>query len=132
MTIIGVFVIYSVINLGIPQWRPGAMELSGATALIPHPTDNSFPSGHALFSAALLVGLYRYYRRSWLIAAIAVLALLTTLSRVIGGVHYPGDILGGFFFGGIGAIYLQKVVQSELMEKYVYPVCIRIASWIRL
>jgi membrane-associated phospholipid phosphatase len=88
MTIIGVFVIYSVINLGIPQWRPGAMELSGATALIPHPTDNSFPSGHALFSAALLVGLWKYYRRSWLIAVIAVLALATTSARVIGGVHY--------------------------------------------
>lgn len=53
--IIGVFVLYSIINLGMPQWRPGAMELSGATALIPHPTDNSFPSGHALFSAALIV-----------------------------------------------------------------------------
>lgn len=55
MGIIGVFVLYSIINLGIPPWRPGAMELSGATALIPHPTDNSFPSGHALFSAALIV-----------------------------------------------------------------------------
>jgi membrane-associated phospholipid phosphatase len=53
--IVGVFILYSIINLGIPQWRPGAMELSGATALIPHPTDNSFPSGHALFSAALIV-----------------------------------------------------------------------------
>jgi hypothetical protein len=51
---------------------------------------------------------------------------------VIGGVHYVWDILGGFFFGGIGAIYLGKVVQGELMEKYVYPVCIKIASWMRL
>ena len=31
------------------------MEISGAIApLIPHPVDNSFPSGHALFTAALL------------------------------------------------------------------------------
>jgi membrane-associated phospholipid phosphatase len=133
MTIIGVFVIYSVVNLGVPQWRPSPITVAGGiTPLIPHPIDNSFPSGHALFSIALLVGLWKYYRRYWLIAVIAVLALLTTTARVIGGVHYPGDILGGFFFGGIGAIYLQKVVQSELMEKYVYPVCIKIASWIRL
>ncbi len=53
--IVGTFLLYSIINLGLPQWRTGAMELSGATALIPHPTDNSFPSGHALFSAALIV-----------------------------------------------------------------------------
>lgn len=54
-TIILVFIVYGIINLGLPQWRPGAMELSGATALIPHPTDNSFPSGHALFSAAAII-----------------------------------------------------------------------------
>lgn len=133
MTIVGVFVIYSVVNLGIPQWRDSPITVAGGiTPLIPHPIDNSFPSGHALFSAALLVGLQRYYRKSWLIVLIAVLAIFTTTARVIGGVHYVGDILGGFLFGGIGAIYLEKLVQSELMEKYVYPVCIRIASWMRL
>jgi membrane-associated phospholipid phosphatase len=88
-TIVGVFVIYSVVNLGIPQWRDSPITVSGGiTPLIPHPIDNSFPSGHALFSAALIVGLWKYYRRHWLITLIAVLALLTTTARVIGGVHY--------------------------------------------
>ena len=82
--IIGVFVLYSIINLGMPQWRPGAMELSGATALIPHPTDNSFPSGHALFSAALIVGIWRYFYKCWLIILFILLTLITTVSRVIG------------------------------------------------
>jgi membrane-associated phospholipid phosphatase len=55
-TILIVFVIYAIINLGIPKWRPGAMEaVKGITPLIPHPVDNSFPSGHALFVGALLV-----------------------------------------------------------------------------
>jgi membrane-associated phospholipid phosphatase len=82
--IVGVFVIYSIINLGIPPWRPGAMELSGAKALIPHPTDNSFPSGHALFSAALLVGLWNFYRKSWLLITFAFITIITTSARVIG------------------------------------------------
>jgi hypothetical protein len=43
-TIILTFLLYTIINLGLPQWRPGGMELTGATALIPHPIDNSFPS----------------------------------------------------------------------------------------
>ena len=50
-TIVCVFIAYAVINLGIPQWRPGAIEaVHGIAPLIPHPIDNSFPSGHALFT----------------------------------------------------------------------------------
>ena len=62
-TIILTFLIYTVLNFGIPQWRPNPQAISGAIApLIPHPLDNSFPSGHALFTAALLVGLMRFSR----------------------------------------------------------------------
>lgn len=132
-TITGVFFIYTIINFGIPQWRPSPIEVAGGIApLIPHPIDNSFPSGHALFSAALLVGIWRYYRKMIIIMLIAVLALLTTSARVIGGVHYPGDILGGLFFGGLGALYLHGIVTSIWMEQKIYPICIKIAGWIRL
>lgn len=55
-TILMVFIIYSIVNFGIPQWRPSPIEVAGGIKpLIPHPIDNSFPSGHALFSAALLI-----------------------------------------------------------------------------
>jgi membrane-associated phospholipid phosphatase len=127
-----VFILYSIINMGLPQWRVGAMELSGATALIPHPTDNSFPSGHALFSAALIVWIWRYYHRYWLLILFIVLALITTISRVLGWVHYPGDILGGLFFGSIGAILLTPIIRSSWMEKNIYPLCIKIAKWVKL
>ncbi len=53
------------INLALPKWRPGATEMAGAIApLIPHPIDNSFPSGHALFTGALLAALYHYFPRN--------------------------------------------------------------------
>jgi membrane-associated phospholipid phosphatase len=129
-TITSVFVVYAIMNLGIPQWRPGAMEISGAHALIPHPTDNSFPSGHALFTGALLIGVWRYIHRGWLIASILILGLITLISRVIGGVHYPGDIIAGLIIGGSGVYILQPLI--SLLDKKVSPILLKIASWIRL
>lgn len=93
-TILTVFILYAIINLGIPKWRPGAIEaVHGIVPLIPHPIDNSFPSGHALFTGALLFGLMRYFRNSSLVMLTVVIGMITLSARVIGGVHYPGDIL---------------------------------------
>ena len=109
------------------------MELSGATALIPHPTDNSFPSGHALFSAAAIIGVWRFFHNNIVLFVLLILAIITASARVIGGVHYPGDIISGFIVGSIGAIILSKfVVTSPIFEKHVYPFFIKVASWIRL
>ena len=61
--IVSVFVIYTIVNLCVPQWREHPHSfLNGAniTPLIPHPTDNSFPSGHALFSGAFIVAVFTY------------------------------------------------------------------------
>jgi membrane-associated phospholipid phosphatase len=130
-TIVSVFVVYAVINLAIPQWRPGAIEaVHGIAPLIPHPIDNSFPSGHALFTGALLIGAWRYLRRGWLIASILILGLITLISRVIGGVHYPGDIIAGLIIGGSGVYMLQPLI--SLLDRKVSPILLKIASWIRL
>jgi membrane-associated phospholipid phosphatase len=62
-TIVAVFAVYGIINLCIPQWRPAPDEVvSGIKPLIPHPIGNSFPSGHALFSVALFIGIWEYVR----------------------------------------------------------------------
>lgn len=129
--IVSVFALYAIINLGIPKWRPGATEMAGAIApLIPHPIDNSFPSGHALFTGALLIGLYRYLRHNYLILVTLVVALITLAARVIGGVHYPGDIFAGLIFGALVAYVLRPVVDRSVV--YIAPIVIKIASWIRL
>lgn len=127
------FLVYAIINFGIPKWRPSPADVvGGIKPLIPHPIDNSFPSGHALFSAALLVGLCRYLKNGWIFALTLVVALITTTSRVIGGVHYPGDILGGFFFGWIGALLLARIVENKKFQDAAFPILLRIASWIKL
>lgn len=130
-TIITVFVLYAIINLGMYQWRPGAMEaVHGITPLIPHPIDNSFPSGHALFTASLLFWITSYFRRYWLIVVTIFIGIITLTARVVGWVHYPGDIIAWLLFGSVGAYILRPVV-SVLISK-LFPIFIRIASWIKL
>lgn len=69
----------------------------------------SFPSGHATLSfyfygllAYLVFRFLPVSLKSFLAIGAAIIALvfLIALSRVFWGVHYPSDILGGFFLGG--------------------------------
>jgi undecaprenyl-diphosphatase len=80
--------------------------------LVPHLDkvhDLSFPSGHAaagaaLVCAALLLGDRR--RWLWLAGALAVMASIG-LSRIMLGVHWPSDVLGGWLNGlafALGAV----------------------------
>lgn len=130
-TIVLVFLVYAVINLGIPKWRLGAMEIPWAIApLIPHPIDNSFPSGHALFTIAFLVWVYRYFYKIQLLLFIGAIGVVTLVSRVIGGVHYPGDIIWGLIIGGITAYFLKDIVDFLVLK--TSPIIIKIASWFKL
>ena len=67
-------------------------------------TSMGFPSAHAANSAitflaiALLVPASRRWR-GVSIAAAAILAVLIGLSRIVLGVHWPSDVVGGWAFG---------------------------------
>ena len=67
---------------------------------------SSFPSGHAassmIFYLSLALALASGSRWRWLAAACAVIAsLLIGLSRVMLGVHWPSDVVGGWAFGAL-------------------------------
>lgn len=73
--------------------------------IIPLPRDYSFPSGHAMISmtvyglaAWLLAMHFPQWRRAILIVA-GLLILSIGGSRVYLGVHWPSDVLAGFFCG---------------------------------
>lgn len=71
--------------------------------------DWSFPSGHATFFFAMATAVYLYHKK-WGIVFIGA-TILMTLSRVIAGVHYPSDIVGGALVGIIVAhiiVYLAR------------------------
>ncbi len=57
----------------------------------------SFPSGHATFFFAMATAVYLYHKK-WGIFFFGA-TILMTVSRVIAGVHYPSDILGGAVIG---------------------------------
>ena len=65
---------------------------------------NSFPSGHAassmIFYLALAIILAGHGRHRFAAAAAAIaLSLLIGTSRVMLGVHWPSDVVGGWVFG---------------------------------
>lgn len=61
------------------------------------PTTASFPSGHAALAATGAVALGRI----WPAASLPIwgLALAVALSRIVLGVHFPLDVLGGLLLG---------------------------------
>ena len=71
--------------------------------LLPRPTDLSFPSGHTMGGAGVIISLavvvraLRPRRAVWLTTSVlSVLWVLSVaFSRVYLGAHYPSDVLGG-------------------------------------
>lgn len=60
-------------------------------------TEWSFPSGHSAFFFAMATVIY-LYNKKWGIGFF-IAAILMNISRIIAGVHYPSDILGGAVIG---------------------------------
>ncbi len=97
--IIARLAVKSLILLFVQRARP-FVTLDGVRNLIG--TDagenfQSFPSGHAIFFFALAMALYRYDKR-WGYVFFAG-ALVMGIARVMGGVHWPSDILGAALIG---------------------------------
>jgi undecaprenyl-diphosphatase len=75
----------------------GVPVMAGLRLLVDCGSGYSFPSSHAVNNTALAVFLATCYRRwTWVFA---LYALLMGLSRVVVGVHYPSDVLGGALIG---------------------------------
>ena len=76
----------------------------------------SFPSGHATSAVAILLLaallLPKRHRPLWVALALSI-ALLIAASRVLLGVHWPSDVLGGLLLGAgfalAGAVTTQRV-----------------------
>lgn len=77
-------------------------------------THFSFPSGHAMGSAALATALIIIFwktRYRWLVMVMAsIITVLIALSRLYLGVHYPSDILAGWCVSIVGVLLVAVVI----------------------
>ena len=97
----------------IKWWWPAARpfaELTDITPLI-SASGNAFPSGHAAFFFALALAVYVVDRKfgQWLIFG----ATIISLARIMAGIHWPLDILGGLalaIFTAAGALLVARLI----------------------
>lgn len=73
--------------------RPRPTTRLSFDSLVDVPDQFSFPSGHACAAMAVAVGFAAAF--PWLTLPLLLLASLVGFSRVMLGVHYPGDVLVG-------------------------------------
>lgn len=82
------------------------IAIEGVTSLF-YESGYAFPSGHSTFFMALAFAVFFYHRKVGYI--FIFFALLIGIARIMAGVHFPIDILGGFILGFIIAFFLKKV-----------------------
>lgn len=101
-------ILYFGLKNGIRRQRPS--EALRATAFITPGDRFSFPSGHT--SAAFLVTSLIALNAPWMAPFCFLWAASIGLSRVILGVHFPGDTLVGAGLGGaLGCIIVKAGIQ---------------------
>lgn len=94
--------------------RPRPFIIYQVNQLIPEGI-NGFPSGHAALFFALAMSVY-FYNKKWGVWFFAA-AILMGLSRVIAGVHYPADILGGAAVGILMSFLIFLAIDKVLLQK---------------
>ncbi len=84
----------------------------------------SFPSGHSMSSLifyGFLIYLALRYIRNWtkyfIALTLALLILLTGISRIYLGVHYASDVLGGYIIGTMWLFSSIKLFEKLLINK---------------
>jgi undecaprenyl-diphosphatase len=83
--------------------------------LIPSKMDSSFPSKHTLlvFAVSTTVFLYRRVLGSIMWG----ISLLTGLSRIWVGHHYPTDIIGSAILGSLSSLFVHKRSLEEFVTR---------------
>jgi undecaprenyl-diphosphatase len=109
--------------------RARPFDYAGVKEVVFHLPSYSFPSDHALFLAFVTTYLFlgKYNKLGYVSLAITI---TVSLARVIGGLHWPGDVLGGWIIGAMLA-YLFYLIRKPA-EKYIFLPIINLLRVIHL
>jgi undecaprenyl-diphosphatase len=113
----GAIVIWHVVEPLVARARPPVEHLQ-------HVSGASFPSGHALqagafwFVLVLALGMAGASRAATGVAAAVAIAIVVSVcaSRVVLGVHYPGDVVAGALLGAGWALFVSEWVRRAALQ----------------
>lgn len=98
--------------------------------ILSHIPDNSFPSDHATIGAAFLVALFLFgYRK--IFYYLLPFFILMLIARIIGGIHYPLDILWGLAVGILSG-YIVYTIRDTVLCRKINQVIIKLMKKIFL
>jgi undecaprenyl-diphosphatase len=109
---IGVYLVALVVKDFVERGRPSALltaveerEVFGAESL-------GYPSGHCAVAAALTVVVTAHLSMRWVIAALA-LGAIVIFGRMYVGAHLPLDVVGGAALGAVAGCVINLIVRRR-------------------
>lgn len=106
--------IVSLIRIFFFRSRP-FVEATVTQLVFHNPLEGSFPSGHATVMFALAFSLFSVNIRLGL--AYLLLAIISSFSRIIVGMHFPLDIIGGMLVGALSAFLVKWLFDFWLAKR---------------
>ena len=109
--------------------RPRPYTYDGVVSVTDPTGGYSFPSGHSHSIANISSQVSMRYRKSYVIAPLAVVCLLVAFSRLYLGQHFLSDVIVGLALGvgvafGIGALFELLGDREEYVVLGVFPICL--------
>lgn len=124
--LLGLLIVNSIIRgLQVFYFRPRPFATETVKLLFYRPSVSSFPSVPVATLFCYVTGIWSANRRA--AGVMLLFAMAFALARVVAGVHYPSDILGGALLGIVGTW-----VPMRYVKLFNYPVDIMIRLGQRL
>ena len=112
----------NVFKNGFQRLRPcNNPEINSFIRIVQSRTSFSFFSGHAASSMGVTTFLYLIFKKDFKYLWLLFLwPLIFAYSRIYLGLHYPLDIICGYFFGAIMGFLMFKLYQ--IAQKKIFPI----------